>query len=679
MVAMNIMRNLLIELERAGVRLYLDGDTLKSKAVEGAVTPEIAAQIRQNKTDIIRFLAALHPQQASQIQLLPRTDPNVWPSSFAQQRLYALDKLQGGSVEYHMPQVFTLDGEPDLCLLEQAFRTIVQRHEVLRTVFADGGDGSRMRLLAAEDFQLNRQVCTVEQRDRQLEQELRRPFELERDFLLRVSYLQVDDSARLLILVLHHVASDGWSMQLLLQEFISVYQSLKLGIQPQLTPLPLQYADYASWQRQRLQGDVLQQLLDFWQQQLADLPLVHSLPLLGDRTASRTGEGAFVSTELDGRISQRLQTLAHQSGMTPFMLCHAALALVLSAHSNSHDIVVGTPVANRRQQAVESLLGFFTNTLVLRLNTGQATVAAYLAHVRQTHLAAHEHQELPFEKLVEALKVPRNSSYSPLFQIMLTTSSEYGAMQTDQEISPAEGQQVLADLQIRPLAPSTMLTKFELELNVTLSPQGVLIDWAYDPSVFAAERISMMATHLTNVLQAFCADDFDVQQNPLRLPMLAMDELQQLLSWNDTARAFDSERCIHHWFEAQVALTPTAVAVECEGQSLSYAQLNARANQLAHYLKTVHGVGVDVLVGLCMERSLEMVIGLWAILKAGGAYVPLDPAYPAQRLAYLREDASVQVVLSQLSVMAQLGLSDAVVVSQQAWGFADWPVHNVDG
>ncbi|MDP4983118.1 non-ribosomal peptide synthetase [Pseudoalteromonas tunicata] len=659
---MENIKQLLVELERAGIRLYLDSGTLKSKAKSGAITAEIAAKIKKNKAAIVDTLAQL-TQVHTVSQVIPRADQTSYPISFAQQRLFTLDKLKGGSAEYHMPMAFKMSGDIEFSILERVFCEIITRHQVLRSVFHLSEAQLVQHLLDAQDFTIKYdQLDTCDEQQQTLQianfiaQESEQIFDLEQDFMIKVSYLTLPQGTTkqgVLFINLHHIATDGWSMEILLREFFALYQAYSNDKSNPLGELPIQYSDFAKWQRDWLKDEVLESQLTYWQQQLNDLPAVHSLPLDYPRAEIKAYDGALVSRQLSSDMCAKLLVLAQKLSLTPFMLVHGALALVLSRNSNQHDIVIGTPVANRRQLELESLIGFFVNTLLLRLNTENQPLSHFFAQLRQVHLDAQSHQDLPFEKLVEVLKVPRSTAYSPLFQIMLTTNSEYGTRNLATE---------LAGVTISPLYNEKILTKFDLDINATLSMQGGIIEWTYDLALFSQTHIELLADHLQTVL-SFLADwDENQHCTTTSIPMLTDKECTQLNTYNAHQLHYEKSLCIHELFEAQASAHPERIALECAGQVLTYEALNTKANQLAHYLRSEHNIGPESSVGLCVERSLDMIIAMLAILKAGGAYVPLDPNYPATRLAYLINDARLSVVLSQQDVVEKVPLSQATLV-----------------
>ncbi|MEC4088111.1 non-ribosomal peptide synthetase [Pseudoalteromonas rubra] len=666
-----------------GVHLYVEQGKLKFKAAKGSMTDELRSALKENKTQLIELLS----QQAAKPNALTQPTGSI-PAlgltqsvlSFSQTRLWFLEQLRGPSAEYNIPLALDVQGRVDLAAVEDAFNDILARHTILRSGYYDSEDGPRQTI--RYDVALNIRCIDLCGSDdlasevaAHIERDTLAPFDLTTDMLFRVTYLcthKHSDGTQqgVLLLNMHHIVSDGWSMEILTCEFVQAYQERVSGQVANLAPLPLQYNDYAHWQREHLTKEALAEQLTYWQKTLADAPAVHGITPDFERPATKQLYGALVRSELSASQAQALQHLARQQQLTPFMLIHSALAYVLSRHSNSSDIVIGTPIANRGHAELEGLIGYFANTLVLRLNTEQASLTDYFAHVKSVHLGAQANQDVPFEQLVEKLNVPRSGAHAPLFQIMLTTNTDYGVR---------EQQLALDGLQIAQRPASSVTTKFDLEIEVALNEQGVAIEITYDTALFSAQRVSTIANHLNTVLSQLAAltpAELSVKPNTLNL-LSDTERQQQLLDWNDTALDYPRERCVHELFEQQAKATPEAIALRFDGRTMSYDTLNTKANQLAHYLRTEHAIGPDALVGLCTERSFEMVIGIWGILKAGGAYVPLDPELPSGRLNYLVEDASARVVLSTQGIIEQVSLGDAAVIALDNFDFEANPGSNI--
>ncbi len=451
-----------------------------------------------------------------------------------------------------------------------------------------------------------------------------------------------------LLVCMHHVVSDGWSMGVFVQELVVLYNAYSQGQPLPLAPLPIQYADFAIWQRQWLQGEVLESQLSYWQQQLKDAPALLSLPTDRPRPAVQTYHGTHQEFALSLELTSQLTKLSQEQGVTLFMTLLAAFDTLLYRYTGTEDILVGSPIANRDRSEIEGLIGFFVNTLVMRTNlVGNPSFSELLGRVREMAMEAYTHQDLPFEMLVEALQPERDLSHTPLFQIMFVLQN---APTSELELTGLTAS-------LLPIKGTT--SRFDLTLSMENTATGLVGWWEYNTDLFDASTIERMTGHFVTLLEGIIAN---AQQQISQFPLLTEVEQQQLLvEWNDTGVDYPLHKCIHQLFEEQVDRTPNAVAVEFQNQQLTYKQLNYRANQLAHYLHSL-GVKPDVLVGMCVERSLEMVIGLLGILKAGGAYVPLDPEYPTERLSFILEDAQVTVLLTQQRLIDRLPQHHAKLV-----------------
>ncbi len=585
----------------------------------------------------------------------PRTEREQLPLSWAQERLWFLNQLEGSSATYNMPGAIRITGNLDINALQQALSEIVRRHEILRTSFPTV-DGTPIQVIDPQAT-LNIKVVDLQQLEvteretilqQQVQLEAITPFDLESAPLIRCSLWKLDATEYVLLLNMHHIVSDGWSMGIFIQELSSLYQTFTAGEPSPLAELPLQYADFALWQRQWLRGEVLETQLNYWQQQLDGAPELLQLPTDRPRPTVQTYRGATQTFTLNTDLTEKLQTLSRNSGTTLFMTLQAAFATLLYRYSGQSDILMGSPIANRNRSEIESLIGFFVNTLVLRTRLeDNPSFEQLLGQVRETTLKAYEHQDVPFEQVVEALKPQRSLSHSPLFQVMFVLQN-----------APM-GELELPGCTWCELHPESTIAKFDLTLSMSETDRGLVGSWEYNTDLFDESTIERMAAHFQNLLSA-------IVENPQRavaeLPLLSEAERHQLLTeWNDTATEYPQDKCIHQLFEEQVEKIPDAVAVVFENQQLTYQQLNQRANQLAHHLQS-KGVGPEVLVGICVERSIEMVVGLLGILKAGGAYVPLDPNYPQERLSYMLADSGVEVLLTQSSLLESLPSHTARVV-----------------
>ncbi|MEH1980837.1 MAG: amino acid adenylation domain-containing protein [Nostoc sp.] len=611
----------------------------------------------------------------SAIKPVPR-DTDL-PLSWSQARLWFLNQLENQSASYNMPAALQMTGKLKIVALEQAIAEIVQRHEVLRTSFRlvnntpvqviDPTATVTLAVVDLQGFEENEQSAHIQ---RLVNLDAQKAFDVNSCPLLRLSLLQLGEDSHILVLTMHHIVSDGWSMGVFIHELSTLYQAFVLGEVSPLPDLPIQYADFAIWQRQWLRGEVYEAKLNYWKQQLADAPPLLELPIDKPRPPVQTSQGSIWKFQIDPELTQKLKTLSQKSETTLFMTLQAAFVSLLSRYSGQDDIPIGVPIANRNYQQIESLIGFFVNILVLRSNLkGNPSFSELLTQVRQVALEAYAHQDVPFEQVVEVCSPERNLSHSPLFQVMFAWQN-----------TPMRKLE-LPGLHLTPLEIENVTAKFDLTLSMGETEQGLHGWWEYNSDLFEADTIARMGLNFQTMLAAIVANP---QQSIRELPLLTDSERHQLLvEWNHTETEYPTDiatdkevrtltddktlykqtfnpvpspqspvpcyKCIHQLFEAQVEQTPDAVAVVFEDAVLTYRELNSRANQLAQYLQTL-GVESEVLVGIGVERSLDMVVGLLGILKAGGAYVPLDPTYPQERLDYMLNDSQVSVLLTQSQV-----------------------------
>ncbi len=585
--------------------------------------------------------------------VLPVSRDRTLPVSFGQQRLWFLDQLNPNSAVYNIPVRLQLLGELDRLALETSLNAIVQRHESLRTTFAIA-EGEPIQVIQAfvpvglnvTDLSGLPPEERSERSQRLMASESQRPFDLEIGPLFRFSLLCMAQQEHILLITMHHIVSDAWSRGVLIRELSAIYDAHSSTAALSLPELPVQYADYAVWQREWLQGEALERQIRYWKEHLKSAPALLELPTDRPRPPVQTFRGARLRREFSANLSSAVKQLAQREGATIFITLLAAFNVLLSRYGGQEDIVVGTPIANRTQSEVEGLIGFFVNTLALRTDlSGDPSFTELLARVREGSLGAYTHQDLPFEKLVEEIRPERNMAHSPVFQVMFT-------VQNSDAVLPQ-----MYGLTVRPIGGVGVTAKFDLLLGVTESAGRLRAGLEYNTDLFDAERIERMLGHFGVLLEAIIADP---EQKISSLPILTQaEQVQLLVEWNGTAAQYPREKCLHQLFEDQAARTPEAIALTFDRESITYAELDRRANQLAHYLSD-HGVHSDVLVGLFLERSLQTIVGIIGILKAGGAYVPLDPAYPTERLAFMLDDANVPLVLTQESLRAQLPRTQAV-------------------
>ena len=604
--------------------------------------------------------AAEAGMQAPPIEPIPRD--GELPLSFAQQRLWFLDQLQPGSAFYNIPMALRIKGNLQYDAMNQTIAEIIQRHEVLRTTFENVEGKPRVVIHPPEpvtvpitDLQ-DLPEAERETRARELAKaEAQAPFDLAKGPLFRVQLLKLAEDDHIALVTMHHIISDGWSMAIFVREVGLLYPKYIKGNGQVLPELKIQYVDYAAWQRKWLQGEVLQRQLDFWKRHLEGAPPVLELPTDKPRPAIQTFNGTVARMAIPSEVLQHVRALSKKENATVFMTVLAAFYVLLHRYSGQDDIVVGTPIAGRSRSELENLIGFFVNTLALRARfTPNITFKELLRQVRETTLGAHAHQDLPFEQLVEELQPERNLSHSPIFQVMFVFQN-----------LPLERLE-LPGITLQPFEAKPDIAKFDLSLIASEGPDGLMMEWEYNTDLFTEATIRRMMSHFETLLkEALAQPDVPVA----RLPLLSDEERHRMLvEWNATRKPFDESLCVHQKFEQVAATHPQAIAVELDDQRLTYQELNARANQLAHYLRK-QGVGPEVLVGISMDRSIEMVVSMLGVLKAGGAFVPIDPTYPPERVQYMIEDSGIPVLLTQKMVREFLTVPDRVqvIAVDEAW------------
>ncbi|MFY2558180.1 non-ribosomal peptide synthetase [Corallococcus terminator] len=583
------------------------------------------------------------------------------PVSLAQNRLWLFEQLRPGSAAYNEVSALRLEGTLDVAVLERCIQEIVQRHEALRTKFADSADGPVQLISATSTARLQvvdlsgtAEADQSRELQRLIDAEARRPFDLTRGSLLRTTLFQLGARKSVLMTTVHHIVLDGWSIGVFQRELATLYKEFSAGRPSPLAELSIQYADYALWQRQWLKDEVLQKQLEYWTRQLKDVPPLLTLPFANPRPEAESFAGATEYFTLDEQVSKGLAALSRQLNASLFMTLLAGFQVLLNRYTGQTDLPVGTVVANREQPELEQLIGFFVNTVVMRGDLGgNPRFAELVERTRGTALAAYEHQALPFEKLVEALKPERSLGHNPLFQVMFilqnTPASEF----------------TLPGLTLAPMEIGSVTAKYDLTLVMEETPRGLHGHWEYSSDLFDAATVRRMSGHLEVLLRALVED----AERPIaELPLLpSSEERQVLVEWNQTETAFPRDQTLHQLIEAQVARTPEAIAVAHAGQRLSYRELNERASQLAHHLRAM-GIGPGKLVGVSLQRSTDLVVALLGVLKAGGAYVPLDPAYPQSRLASMLEDSKASVLLTQASLRSRFSLQATQVLCVDADG-----------
>ncbi|MFI8716266.1 amino acid adenylation domain-containing protein [Stenotrophomonas sp. NPDC077464] len=636
---------LLAEARQLGVRLWADRGRLRFQAASGVMTPGLQARLTEHKQALLDCLAPPRPA------LCRRDEDALLPLSHAQQRLWFLWRLEGPGAAYNMPMSLRLQGALSVPSVLRSLRAVVRRHEALRTQFIETADGP---LQVVADVELQVPVLDLsglphEQRQAQLralvKDNAQTPFDLQQAPLMRACVVREGPHHHVLLLCLHHIVSDGWSMGVLMREFGALYGAFVDDANaPPLAALPVQYPDFAQWQRSWLQGEVLESQTSYWVEQLTGLPTLLELPTDRPRPPHKGYRGGVVRCALPTTLVAAMDTLAQRHGATLFMGLLATFQILLSRLSGQTDLAVGTPTAHRTHPDLEGLIGFFANTLVIR---GELDLAAgfdtHLAQVRQRTLGAYEHQDLPFEHLVDRINPERNLGYTPLFQASFSLNNATGTL-------PA-----WPGMHLEPLDSLADQAHAKFDLSLGLQPDGeggLAATWTYDEALFEASTVQRWADAYATLLQSV----LHTPQAPVgALAWMSAAQRQQLLGFSAPVASALPVDLVHAGFEAQAAQRPHAIAVSFEDQQLSYGALNARANALAHRLIAL-GVGPDDRVAICVERGLDMLVGVLAILKAGAGYVPLDPVYPEERLAYMLQDSAPMAVLTQAALQASLPL-----------------------
>lgn len=610
------------------------------------------------RQELLRLL--LKKEGLGKTQPLARVDREQnLPLSMAQERLWFLEQLEPGTAAYNMGGALRMSGNLDIPALERALTHVVARHESLRTTFqtVEGKPAQVISVeqsipLAIEELRSlpNRESLLQELASR----EFAHPFDLEHGPLFRAKLFIVDGEDFVLLLTMHHIVSDGWSLRILFREVAQLYSADVQHQERPLKQLTVQYVDFAQWQRDHLQGHVWDKLLSFWKQELAGPLPVLQLPTDHPRPAEQTFTGAHLACELPEMIRTGVKTLSQQAGVTPFMLLLAAFQALLARYSNQTDIIVGTPIAGRNRPEIEDVIGFFANTLVLRTDVeGNPTFRELLQRVKNVAVKAYANQDLPFGKLVAELQPERNLSYPPVFQVMF-------ALESAQNFS-----EQLPGVELRPFTLESPVSKFDLSLEVCETEHGFTCTFEYNTDLFEAESIRRFAASYQATLRELLSD---LDQHVFAYSLLEKSQRHQIVySWNQT-NVEVPDTSIHELISSQTQKTPDRIAAAFEGQALTYSDLDRRSNQLAHYLST-SGIGPGSFVGLLIDRSIEMVIALLGILKSGAAYVPLDPAFPADRIAFMIEDSSMQVVLTRQNLLGSMASSKVKTICLDR----DWP------
>jgi amino acid adenylation domain-containing protein len=630
-------------LRELGIRIALDEGRLRVNAPRGAITPELKADLEAHRDDLIRFLEHARGAHRSLPLLGPAgTDPSRQPLSFTQERFLFIQQLDPSSTAYSTPGVVRLRGPLDVDTLCRAWDASVRRHDIVRTVFryVDGQAIGIVALPAPAIDLIDLTTLAPDVREREAlilaQQELARPFDLENGPVVRAQLLRLDPSHHVLVANAHHIVSDQWSQAAMLREIATHYNAIQDGVQDDVPDLALQYADFAAWQRRYWAEGGWQEQLSYWRQHLTGARVV-DLPSDRPRPAVQSTEGAMLHSSLPAALLQAVKPMAVRAAVSPSMVFLTGFYALVHRYTGLDDIVIGQPIAGRRLAAIEPLLGPFVNTLALRVDlSGRPTFAELLERVKDVALGAYSHQEFPFERLIAELSPVRDTSHAPLVQVMFNFVN-----------APMHGME-LRGLRWEPLPIDRGAAQFDLSLIVdpTVSSRCML---EYNTAIFDTARMRRM---LDEYLRLMVAGLGDPSARVSDLPMLSPDDRRAMVyGWNETRRAYDPRLTVSQRFEAQAAATPEALAVVSDGRQLTYGELNRRANQLARHLRGL-GAGPGTLVGIGIERSVDLLVSALGVLKSGAAYVPLDPAFPTQRLAHMIEDSGLRLLVTQSSLEA---------------------------
>ena len=647
-------------LERVGAEdnfFELGGNSLLAMRVVSRVRQALGVELPLRDL----FVAPTVSQTATRIEALrpALTGPPLQPSaergpaelSFSQQRLWFLERMERGSATYNIPAALELRGPLDASVLERALKALINRHESLRTRFAQSDGQPFQVVLQPGPWTLpviDLSGAPPEQLWKLLRTEAAPGFDLARGTLFRAHLYRLAQDRHVLLLTMHHIISDGWSMGILIHELATLYEAFSRGETPALAELRIQYRDFARWQRNWLKGQAVEGLLSYWRTRLAGAPQVLELPADRPRPAVESHRGALYSFTLPMDLANALRGFARREGATLFMSLLSGFTLVLSRYSGQRDLLVGTPVAGRNRTEIENLVGFFVNTLVLRTDlSGNPSATKFLRHIREVCLDAFAHQDLPFERLVEEMRPARDLSRSPLIQVMFALQNA--------PLQPLS----LPKLSQKALTLDLGVSRFDLTLQMQETDEGISGCFEYATDLFDESTIARMANHLKTLLGAMCAKP---EENVWNLPLLTEPERQQVLDrWNTTAAQYPAARCTHELVEEQVQMRPDALAVASGSRQLTYKELDECAERLAARLRK-HRVRANSLVAIYLERSIEMIVALLAVWKAGGAYVPIDQEYPTERVRFMLEDTNAVVVLTQQSLAATLPATNANVL-----------------
>ncbi|OLT62072.1 non-ribosomal peptide synthetase [Moorena bouillonii] len=645
-----------------GVKLWCDGEKLRTGGSQEVLTPDVIAQLKQHKTQILQLLQ----EQPDILQ--------VYPLSYGQKNIWFLWQLAPQGHHYNLSFAIRIYSQADIITWQQTFKVLRQRHPLLRSTFPKVSEQAVLQVHQNQELdflQIDATTWSEDELHKRVTEAHRHPFDLEKEPVMRVRCFTCSEQEQVLLLTIHHIAWDGWSMNLIIKELPQLYQAQRAGVEASLPELKHSYQDYVRWQRELVESQEGESLWDYWQQKLAgELPVLN-LPTDRKRPPIQTYNGGSYPFKLSEKLTQQLKTLAQKEDVTLYMLLLAVFQVLLSRYSGQKDVLVGSHTFGRSKAEFAPIVGYFVDSVVMRADlSGNPCFTDFLSQVRHTVLEALAHQDYPFVLLVERLQPPRDPSRSPIFQVSFLLQNFIQQQSQDIRKLLTNRTKALVDwggLKVEPFILDQYESLFDLLLEMVEEDSYVTGVLKYNTDLFDEHTIARMADHFENLLALIVSNP---EQRVGQLPLLSEAERQQLLvEWNNTKIDYPTDKCIHEIFEAQVEKNPEAVAVVFEEQKLTYSELNSKANQLARYLQHL-GVKPEVLVGICYERSVEMVIALLATLKAGGAYVPIDPSYPPQRLAYMLADAEVLVLLTTPALMKLMPEHQAQLVCWEQDGEA---------
>ncbi|MBE0361899.1 arthrofactin-type cyclic lipopeptide synthetase C [Pseudoalteromonas ulvae UL12] len=639
------INQLITELKQQDIQLYLDGEALKIDAPKGRVTSEIIETIKAKKAPIVTHLKMLESMDVIS-PCTAQLDKNKLPLSFAQKRLWLIDRMEGASEHYNMSRVLEVEGQFDTQIANRALQQIVQRHEILRSIYFED-DGQAWQKVN-EDAQIEIGFQKTDAEGDELTALLYRtviqPFDLTKDLMVRADLIETSSSRQFLILNIHHIAGDGFSISLLIEEFVAIYEAMIIGDAAELPKMPIQYADYAYTQQQWMENGLLDEQIAYWKSQLEDLPLLHQFPIDFPRPARQTNNGIKKRRRLSQSHTAALRKLSEQTGATMFMLLHAAFAVFIARYSGQSDVVIGTPAANRKQQGLESLIGMFVNTLVLRTTyDSNLTFFEFLEHVKQVNVDAQVNQYLPFDEVLATLNIERNLAYNPAFQIMFSMDT-YEASESD-----------LKDVRFTPVSSGESFAKFDLELDAIDEGDTILFELVYNTDLFDFDAME-------RVFKSFEAMVIDVSKSPQKqvseLTIIDPETAIHVMELSCSDSPIESPNSVLRDFESWAEASPNARALTwVQNDSIyhmTYQQLESKSNQLANYF-IQKGLEPGDIVALCLPRSEQMVVAMLATLKAGAAYTPIDPDSPANRIELVLKDSQPALLITNSVTELLLG------------------------